>query len=147
MTHNLRAKLSGLRHKGILEDKDYKRLCHALDLEKAEQEPKAIIREAIEDYVCNHLTDTAKAQEILNALQDLEGRGLSAIAEGTPIADNATNERMVGKWIKSRDSYGMNHFTCPFCEHDIATQYADNWDDNYCSNCGARMEGMEYEKG
>ena len=39
MTHNLRAKLSGLRYKGILEDKDYKRLCHALDLEKAEQEP------------------------------------------------------------------------------------------------------------
>ena len=70
-----------------------------------------------------------------------------AVANGTPIPDNATNERMVGKWIKSRDSYGMNHFTCPFCEHDIATRYADNWDDNYCSNCGARMEGMEYEKG
>ena len=70
-----------------------------------------------------------------------------ALMEGIPIPDNATNERMVGKWIKSRDIYGMNHFTCPFCEHDIATQYADNWDDNYCSNCGARMEGMEYEKG
>lgn len=40
MPHSLRAKLSGLRYKGILEDKDYKRLCHALDLEKAEQEPK-----------------------------------------------------------------------------------------------------------
>ena len=38
MPHSLRAKLSGLRYKGILEDKDYKRLCHALDLEKAEQE-------------------------------------------------------------------------------------------------------------
>ena len=40
MPHSLRSKLSGLRHKGILEDKDYKRLCHALDLEKAEQEPR-----------------------------------------------------------------------------------------------------------
>ena len=40
MPHSLRAKLSGLRYKGILEDKDYKRLCHALDLEKAEQELK-----------------------------------------------------------------------------------------------------------
>lgn len=39
MSHSLRAKLSGLRYKGILEDKDYKRLCHALDLEKAEQKP------------------------------------------------------------------------------------------------------------
>ncbi len=33
---------------------------------------KSIIREAIEDYVCNYLTDTAKAQKILNALQDME---------------------------------------------------------------------------
>ena len=41
MPHSLRAKLSGLHYKGILEDKDYKRLCHALDLEKAEQEHKS----------------------------------------------------------------------------------------------------------
>lgn len=41
MPHSLRAKLSGLRYKGMLEDKDYKRLCHALDLEKAEQEQKS----------------------------------------------------------------------------------------------------------
>ena len=41
MPHSLRAKLSGLRYKGILEDKDYKRLCHALDLEKVEQEQKS----------------------------------------------------------------------------------------------------------
>lgn len=33
MPHSLRAKLSGLRYKGILEDKDYKRLCKALDNE------------------------------------------------------------------------------------------------------------------
>ena len=66
-----------------------------------------------------------------------------AIHNGTPIPDNATNERMVGSWIKSRDSYGTNHFTCPFCEHDIATRNADNWDDNYCSNCGARMVRKE----
>lgn len=66
-----------------------------------------------------------------------------ALRRGTPIPDNATNERMVGSWIKSRDSYGTNHFTCPFCEHDIATRNADNWDDNYCSNCGARMVRKE----
>ena len=34
MPHSLRAKLSGLHYKGILEDKDYKRLCKALDNEK-----------------------------------------------------------------------------------------------------------------
>lgn len=33
MPHSLRAKLSGLRYKGILEDKDYKRLRKALDNE------------------------------------------------------------------------------------------------------------------
>ena len=65
-----------------------------------------------------------------------------AIVYGTPIPDNATNERMVGSWIKSRDSYGNNHFTCPFCEHDIATK-ADTLGDNYCSNCGARLQESE----
>ena len=52
------------------------------------------------------------------------------------------NERMVGSWIKSRDSYGNNHFTCPFCEHDIATK-ADTLGDNYCSNCGAKLQESE----
>lgn len=74
---------------------------------------------------------------------DINGFSQKAIANGTPIPDSATNERMVGSWIKSRDSYGTNHFTCPFCEHDIATRNANNWDDNYCSNCGARMVRKE----
>ena len=65
-----------------------------------------------------------------------------AVCNGTPIPDNASNERMVGSWIKSRDSYGNNHFTCPFCEHDIATK-ADTLGDNYCSNCGARLQESE----
>jgi len=50
--------------------------------------------------------------------------------------------KMVGSWIKSRDSYGNNHFTCPFCEHDIATK-ADTLGDNYCSNCGAKLQEFE----
>lgn len=45
MPHSLRAKLSGLRYKGILEDKDYKRLCKALDNEKVLEQ----IRAEIED--------------------------------------------------------------------------------------------------
>jgi hypothetical protein len=47
-----------------------------------------------------------------------------------------------GKWIKGKDDYGTNHFTCPFCGHDIATK-AENWDDNYCANCGADLRGTE----
>ena len=45
MPHSLRAKLSGLRYKGILEDKDYKRLCKALDNEKVLDEITAEIYE------------------------------------------------------------------------------------------------------
>ena len=45
MPHSLRAKLSGLRYKGILEDKDYKRLCKALDNEKVLDKIKEIVVE------------------------------------------------------------------------------------------------------
>lgn len=84
-------------------------------------------------------------QMYLNAKADmLCGAAIlvSAVAKGIPVSDNATNERMVGSWVKSRDRYGNNHFTCPFCENDIATKYNGTWD-NYCSNCGAKMESDE----
>lgn len=45
MPHSLRAKLSGLRYKGILEDKDYKRLCKALDNESVLEQIQAEIYE------------------------------------------------------------------------------------------------------
>lgn len=43
MPHSLRAKLSGLHYKGILEDKDYKRLCKALDNEDVLEQIQAEI--------------------------------------------------------------------------------------------------------
>ena len=46
MPHSLRAKLSGLHYKGILEDKDYKRLCKALDNENVLEQ----IRQEILDF-------------------------------------------------------------------------------------------------
>ena len=49
MPHNLRAKLSGLRHKGILEDKDYKRLCKALDNENALDKIRAEIEQTADE--------------------------------------------------------------------------------------------------
>ena len=51
MPHSLRAKLSGLRYKGILEDKDYKRLCKALDVADAVEDIKAEIEEYKDDKV------------------------------------------------------------------------------------------------
>ena len=55
MPHSLRAKLSGLRYKGILEDKDYKRLCKALDNEDVLEQ----IREEIASHIggCGFLND------------------------------------------------------------------------------------------
>lgn len=44
MPHSLRAKLSGLHYKGILEDKDYKRLCKALDKENVLEQIRAEIQ-------------------------------------------------------------------------------------------------------
>jgi nitrogen regulatory protein PII-like uncharacterized protein len=48
MPHSLRAKLSGLRYKGILADKDYKRLCKALDNEGVLEQ----IRNEVEKVFC-----------------------------------------------------------------------------------------------
>ena len=45
MPHSLRAKLSGLRYKGILDDKDYKRLCKALDNENVLDKIRAEIEQ------------------------------------------------------------------------------------------------------
>ena len=50
MSHSLRAQLRGLRYKGILEDKDYKRLCKALDNEKVLERIRAEIKAEISDY-------------------------------------------------------------------------------------------------
>ena len=52
-------------------------------------------------------------------------------------------QQKIGQWIKSRDCYGNNHFTCSFCGNDIATKYDGIWKDNYCSNCGAKMQESE----
>ena len=46
MPHSLRAKLSGLRYKRILEDKDYKRLCKALDNENVLEQIRAEIEQS-----------------------------------------------------------------------------------------------------
>lgn len=84
---------------------------------------------------------------LLRIPNEMQKKVDGAIQHGSPIPNNATNERMVGSWIKSRDWYGNNHFTCPFCEHDIATKYDGTWKDNYCSNCGARMVEPQESEG
>lgn len=48
MPHSLRAKLSGLRYKQIISDKDYDRLCKALDNEEVLEKIRAEIDEQID---------------------------------------------------------------------------------------------------
>ena len=69
MPHSLRAKLSSLRYKGLIEDKDYKRLCHALDLEKAEQDLtniKLMLMEANINGYTEGLKDSSRADPCEN---------------------------------------------------------------------------------
>ena len=118
MPHSLRAKLRGLRYKGILEDKDYKRLCHALDLEKAEQEP------------CE---DAVSRQEVLDLVNsNWKYKGLKADVESLP---SVRPQEQTGKWIDYSDE---GYVECPFCSH--ATNCEDNIDElHYCFYCGAKM--------
>ena len=51
MPHSLRAKLGGLRYKGIITDKDYQRLCKALDMEKVFDD---IRQEILEETECHY---------------------------------------------------------------------------------------------
>ena len=69
MPHSLRAKLSGLRYKGILEDKDYKRLCKALENEDVLEKISQEIEEKAEWYNKNLLHEHADlCNEILQII-------------------------------------------------------------------------------
>lgn len=67
MPHSLRAKLSGLRYKGILEDKDYKRLCKALDNEKVLEQ----IRAEVERLHYHPKLDFIKNDEVVEMALDI----------------------------------------------------------------------------
>lgn len=82
-------------------------------------------------------------KETITELRDNNGTGTQQeICKFLVNLMNVLEKQMVGSWIKSHDSYGNNHFTCPFCEHDIATK-VDTLRDNYCSNCGAKLQESE----
>ena len=106
------------------------------DSKKAlEQEPcgDAISRQAVLEGLAN----IAKAKAKSDAQKSMMGRAMFFV-EQLPYVN--PQEPKTGHWIKIRDCYGNHHFTCSECGNDIATQYADNWEDKYCPNCGAKME-------
>ena len=110
------------------------------------QEPKSIIREAIEDYVCNYLTDTAKAQEILNALQDIEQEP----------CDDAISREAVLKLKHHKPEYGDMIYAFDVEQLPSVTQKSGEWTDVglagemyvrncKCTNCGKWNIGSPLE--
>lgn len=98
---------------------------------------KALEQEPCEDKIIEWKNDFKGYVNALSMPRD-DCNGIMEYIDELPV----TPQQKTGHRIKSRDSYGNNHFTCPFCEHDIATK-ADTLGDNYCSNCGAKMQGVE----
>lgn len=69
MPHSLRARLSGLRYKKIISDKDYDRLCKALDNEKVLDKIRAEIDEQY-DRVKPYNIDVAEGLEMALGIID-----------------------------------------------------------------------------
>ena len=119
-------------------------LTHAIrwnDMPKKEALDMAI--KALEQQPCEDAISRQAVLDCLTATKLKKFDFILHIREEIKKLPPATPQPKTGRWIKSRDSYGNNHFTCPFCEHDIATKYAGTWEDNYCSNCGARLESED----
>lgn len=95
------------------------------------------------DEVCRYVAEFVNHEFSTREEEEL----IDNIITGIEHLPSVTPQTRKGHWIKSRDCYGNNHYTCPFCEHDIATKYDGTWKDNYCSNCGAKMvEPQESEE-
>ena len=58
--------------------------------------------------------------------------------DSVPAADVV--EVRHGEWAESC-SHGVWHYDCPFCGDGYATKERQEKPENYCSNCGARMDG------
>ena len=145
MPHSLRAKLSGLRYKGILEDKDYKRLCHALDLEKAEQEPtKQREKELAEEWKCGYEMGFEEAKVLYeqepcddaisrNDMLDAVGHGttyttehLQKIINGLPSVE--PTQKSVENTLETRCEDAVSRQAVLDCATLITSIPTEDWD-------------------
>lgn len=74
---------------------------------------------------------SSEGQEALDALEDVE------------LTIKALEKRPVGKWIFHRDRYasGGAYYKCNLCKmkYSVGAYFEIN-EENYCPNCGAKME-------
>ena len=73
MPHSLRVQLRGLRYKRILEEKDYKRLCKALDNENVLEQIRVEIQAIMDMYEgCEYIGDKARRDELWHVLEIID---------------------------------------------------------------------------
>ncbi len=46
-----------------------------------------------------------------------------------------------GEWIERKSRFGGWHYDCPFCDDGFYMKERAKSKPNYCSNCGAKMDG------
>lgn len=73
---------------------------------------------------CRTARETARA--CAKAVREMEG------VDAEPVRH--------GKWIENY-AYGAWHYDCPFCDDGYAAKEREKKPVNYCSNCGAKMDG------
>ena len=77
-------------------------------------------KEACDDFECGW---NACINEIMESVQQIEAE---------PVRH--------GRWVETF-SQGCWHYDCPFCDDGYATEQREKKPVNFCSNCGAKMDG------
>lgn len=76
MPHSLRAKIKGLRYKGIIKDKDCDRLCKALDNENVLEQIRAEITEYKDDQIIH-----AERNEMIDIVLEIIDKYRNEVSE------------------------------------------------------------------
>lgn len=123
MPHSLRAKIKGLRYKGIITDKDCERLCKALDNEDVLDKIRTEIKHEF------HIRQS-EYTELCHAVMGVIDRGENILPSVTP-------SRRKGHYIDR----GLM-WECSECGANTRIMKKYNIP-NYCPCCGADMRGKE----
>ena len=88
--------------------------------------------------MAEYIEREAAINDVFEAYAD--GRSAYIALEAIPAADVRPVVR--GKWIEAHDTSGHDYERCSECGTYIESIYfANDYNVNYCPNCGARMDG------
>ena len=103
-------------------------------------EKEYIEREAALDFNFSITVPQDRRIQVCDAVQNTV-KAIAAHIESIPAADVVDVRH--GEWVVSRTDFGWNcsefptHCKCTLCGREVP--YQDR--DNYCPNCGAKMDG------